>query len=51
MSWAAKRVTTREEDNAYCLLGIFDVYMPLIYGEGKRAFTRLIEEVSKSSSG
>ncbi|KAL5321110.1 hypothetical protein ACEPPN_011922 [Leptodophora sp. 'Broadleaf-Isolate-01'] len=39
MSWAAKRTTTREEDNAYCLLGIFGVYMPLIYGEGRRAFT------------
>ena len=51
MSWAAKRKTTREEDKAYCLLGIFDVYMPLIYGEGKRAFTRLSEEVNKSSNG
>ncbi len=49
MSWAAKRTTKREEDNAYCLLGIFGVYMPLIYGEGKGAFTRLIEEVNKSS--
>jgi len=51
MSWAAKRTTTREEDIAYCLLGIFGVYMPLIYGEGKRAFTRLIEEVNKFSKG
>jgi hypothetical protein len=51
MSWAAKRMTTRDEDKAYFLLGIFDVYMPLIYGEGKRAFTRLNEEVNKSSKG
>jgi hypothetical protein len=51
MSWAEKRTSTREEDNAYCLLGIFDVYMPLIYGEGKRAFTRLMEEANKVSKG
>jgi len=51
MSWAAKRTTTREEDNAYCLLGIFDIHMPLIYGEGKKAFIRLKEEVKKSSNG
>jgi len=51
MSWAAKRTTTREEDNAYCLLGIFDVYMPLIYGEGQRALTRLNKKVHKSSKG
>jgi len=51
ISWAAKRTTTRVEDNAYCLLGIFGVYMPLIYGEGRRAFTRLIEEVNKPSKG
>lgn len=52
MSWAAKRESTRDEDNAYCLFGIFDVYMPLIYGEGKRrAFTRLNEEILKFSNG
>src|SRR2546423_12153074 len=34
MSWAARRQTTRVEDMAYCLLGVFDVNMPLIYGEG-----------------
>lgn len=49
MSWAAKRQTTRIEDQAYCLLGIFDVNMPLLYGEGKRAFTRLQEEIMKIS--
>jgi len=34
MSWAADRKTTRVEDIAYCLFGIFDVNMPLLYGEG-----------------
>ncbi|KAK4236512.1 HET-domain-containing protein [Achaetomium macrosporum] len=34
ISWAANRETTRIEDKAYCLLGIFDVHMPLIRGEG-----------------
>jgi hypothetical protein len=46
-SWAAKRETTRKEDKAYCLLGIFDVHMPLIYGEGDKAFLRLDEEINK----
>ena len=47
MSWASKRKTTREEDMAYCLLGIFGVNMPLIYGEGEMAFIRLQEEIIK----
>jgi hypothetical protein len=47
MSWAAHRTTKRTEDMAYCLLGIFDVNMPLIYGEGTKAFRRLQEEVIK----
>ena len=47
LSWTAKRETTVEEDQAYCLLGIFDVYLPLIYGEGKEnAFRRLRTEIS-----
>jgi hypothetical protein len=41
MSWVAERETTRVEDMAYCLLGIFGVNMPLLYGEGERAFLRL----------
>ena len=45
MSWAAKRNTTRAEDKAYCLLGIFDVNMPMLYGEGERSFMRLQEEI------
>ncbi|KAI0096091.1 heterokaryon incompatibility protein-domain-containing protein [Nemania sp. FL0031] len=49
MSWASKRQTSRTEDMAYCLLGIFDVHMPLIYGEGRKAFMRLQEEIAKES--
>ncbi|KAH8696902.1 heterokaryon incompatibility, partial [Phaeosphaeriaceae sp. PMI808] len=50
MSWAEKRETKREEDAAYSLLGIFNVHMPLIYGEGKEnAVTRLREEIDKRS--
>ncbi|KAL2271346.1 hypothetical protein VTJ83DRAFT_717 [Remersonia thermophila] len=49
MSWASNRKTTRIEDVAYCLLGIFDVNMPLLYGEGKRAFRRLQEEILKAN--
>ncbi|KAI1341124.1 heterokaryon incompatibility protein-domain-containing protein [Xylariaceae sp. FL0016] len=43
-SWAATRKTTRREDMAYSLLGILGVNMPLLYGEGNRAFIRLQEE-------
>ncbi|KAM7215963.1 heterokaryon incompatibility domain containing protein [Rhypophila decipiens] len=50
MSWAAHRETTRTEDLAYCLLGIFQVNMPMLYGEGKKAFLRLQEEIIKSST-
>ncbi|KAF4807356.1 Vegetative incompatibility protein HET-E-1 [Colletotrichum siamense] len=50
MSWAAGRTTTREEDRAYSLLGIFSVNMPLLYGEGSRAFVRLQEEIAKESN-
>ena len=52
LSWAEKRETTRKEDKAYSLLGIFDVYMPLIYGEGREsAFRRLREEINKALKG
>ncbi|KAF2667274.1 HET-domain-containing protein [Microthyrium microscopicum] len=47
-SWAAKRNTTRSEDIAYCLLGLFDCQMSPIYGEGStKAFFRLQEEILK----
>jgi len=46
MTWAAKRQTTKDEDGAYCLLGIFSIFMPLIYGEGKEnALRRLQREI------
>ncbi|UPK93097.1 hypothetical protein LCI18_004032 [Fusarium solani-melongenae] len=51
MGWASTRTTTRPEDMAYCLLGIFDVNIPLLYGEGKKkAFQRLQEEIIKKST-
>ncbi|KAI1769872.1 HET-domain-containing protein [Hypoxylon cercidicola] len=48
MSWASRRKTTRSEDTAYCLMGIFDINMPLLYGEGPKAFKRLQEEIIKA---
>jgi len=50
MSWAASRQTTRIEDTAYCLMGIFDINMPLLYGEGEKAFQRLQEEIIKRNN-
>jgi hypothetical protein len=45
-SWAAKRYTTRLEDESYCLLGIFGIHLPVIYGEGRlSAMKRLLNEV------
>jgi hypothetical protein len=50
MSWAADRQTTHKEDKAYCLLGIFGVFLPLIYGEGEEhAFQRLRDEIQRHS--
>jgi len=52
MSWAAKRTTTLREDKIYCLLGIFGVFLPLIYGEGEAYATlRLREEIQKRQKG
>jgi hypothetical protein len=49
MSWAATRETTRPEDLSYCLLGIFDIQLPLLYGEGEtKAFHRLQEAILNS---
>lgn len=45
MSWAANRQTTRVEDMAYCLLGLFGINIPLLYGEGAEAFIRLQEAI------
>ncbi|KAH8598530.1 heterokaryon incompatibility protein-domain-containing protein [Bisporella sp. PMI_857] len=50
MRWASRRKTTRVEDGSYSLLGLFNVNIPLLYGEGHAAFYRLQEEIIKSSS-
>jgi hypothetical protein len=50
MSWASRRRTTRKEDMAYCLLGLFDINMPLLYGEGEKAFLRLQEHIALSTT-
>ena len=51
MHWATKRTTTRKEDEAYSLLGIFDISMPLIYGEREKALVRLREQIDRSLQG
>ncbi|KAF2012970.1 heterokaryon incompatibility [Aaosphaeria arxii CBS 175.79] len=48
MGWAEERNTKKKEDRAYCLLGIFDIFMPLIYGEGDNAFARLRDAIHQS---
>jgi hypothetical protein len=49
LSWTSHRNTKKQEDGAYSLLGLFDVYMPHIYGEGReKAFTRLRKEIGES---
>jgi hypothetical protein len=49
LSWAEGRETKREEDAAYSLLGLFDVHIPLIYGEGRnKAMNRLRKEIAES---
>jgi hypothetical protein len=50
MSWASHRKTTRPEDQAYSLMGMFNVNIPILYGEGRyKAFRRLQEEIMRSS--
>ncbi|KAI0114223.1 HET-domain-containing protein [Hypoxylon sp. NC0597] len=50
MSWACDRETTKDEDRAYSLLGLFDVNIPMLYGEGEiKVFLRLQEEIIKIS--
>ncbi|KAJ8129615.1 hypothetical protein O1611_g4018 [Lasiodiplodia mahajangana] len=48
MSWARGRQTTRIEDGTYSLLGLFDITIPLLYGEGDRASSRLHEEILRT---
>ena len=50
MSWAADRKTSRVEDEAYSLMGLLGVNMPMLYGEGKRAFQRLQLEIIRMSN-
>ena len=50
ISWAANRTTTRVEDRAYSLMGLLDVNMPMLYGEGKKAFHRLQLEIIRTSN-
>ncbi|EPE35852.1 hypothetical protein GLAREA_05190 [Glarea lozoyensis ATCC 20868] len=49
-SWAARRKTTREEDKSYSLMGLLSINMPILYGEGQRAFMRFQEEVLRTSA-
>ncbi len=52
ISWVKHRVTTVKEDKVYCLLGIFGIFLPLIYGEGEEyAMLRLKEEIEKRQKG
>lgn len=51
MSWASYRRTTRKEDEAYCLFGLFGINMPLLYGEGNQAFQRLQHEILRHRHG
>ncbi|KAK8078545.1 hypothetical protein PG996_004715 [Apiospora saccharicola] len=50
MSWAAARTTSRVEDQAYSLMGLFNVNMPMIYGEKEKAFIRLQQQIIASST-
>jgi hypothetical protein len=50
MSWAATRFTSRLEDQAYSLLGLFDVQMPMLYREGEKAFLRIQEQILRTNT-
>ena len=50
ISWAANRTTTRVEDWAYSLLGLLDINMPMLYGEGRKSFHRLQLEIMRASN-
>jgi hypothetical protein len=47
LSWSWNRKTTRVEDQAYCLTGLFDIFMPIMYGEEEHAMTRLNKEIQE----
>lgn len=48
MAWASGRATTRIEDIANCVMGLFDLNMPMLYGEGSKSFRRLQEEILRT---
>jgi hypothetical protein len=51
MSWAVRRETTVEEDQAYCLMGVFGIFLPVIYGEGlEYTLVRVLDEIKRRSS-
>jgi hypothetical protein len=50
LSWAAKRQTTREEDMAYCLIGILNTHLPLLYGEGKENAMNRLRKMAESAT-
>lgn len=50
LSWASMRKTSRKEDMAYCLLGIFNLNIPLLYGEGDKVFLRLQQEILRMTN-
>ena len=49
MAWSSQRETTRPEDEAYCLMGLFSISMTTLYSEGRHAFYRLQEKIFKRS--
>lgn len=49
MSWASKRECTRVEEVAYSLMGLFNINMPMLWGEGENAFLRLQEEIIRTT--
>jgi Heterokaryon incompatibility protein (HET) len=50
LSWASRRHTTRIEDMAYCLVGLLDISLPISYGEGNRAFFRLMQTIVQETT-
>jgi hypothetical protein len=50
LAWISERCTTRLEDMAYCLIGIFRLTLLIVYGEGKRAFFRLQMELLQNGN-
>lgn len=50
MSWASHLEASRPEDRSFALLGILGVHMPIVYGEGQKAFIRLQEEILRDTN-